>query len=330
MSNTKHIQIGLLSANKEARDFVAGSFGKKGQSSDITLHTLSSQNILQTTILPEKYPDRPMSLITTAHMSDVLIVSCDINGVDASVGEAAILADCLDIPGIKAIIGSDATGMNLFLDQMDKTFDKLSVASWPGLVMSNNKELAEGRQKIVELVPEHRGDADGHLAINTDHAFPVTGIGSVILGTVISGTVKKGQKITVWPSGQTGTVRSIQVNDEDVREAGPGVHVGLAMKGIQERYLTRGSVIAASDENAVKETEKLENIPVKKAAFGKPPKIGDTIHVMAGIYTSPAKVVKWDDTVSVSLEKSIPYHSKMRISFLDLNKKPIILASRAL
>lgn len=330
MSETRHIQIGLLSADKDARDFVAKSFGKKGQCSDITLYTLLSQNILQTTILPEKYPERPLPLVAAAHMADVLIIACTAEGVDANVGEAAILADCLAMPGIKTVIGPNATGMNIFLDQMSKAFAKLNVGTYEGLVLSNNKEMGDARDALIKIVPEHRGDPNGYLAINTDHAFPVTGVGSVILGTVVSGTVKKGQKITVYPSGQTGTVRSIQVNDEDMREAGPGVHVGLAMKGIQERYLSRGTVVATTGENDVTELKRLENIPIRKAVFGKPPEAGDVIHVMAGLFTSPGKVIQWGDEVTVELDKAIPFHPKMRISFLDLNKKPIILGSRKL
>lgn len=74
MSAAKHVQIGVLSADKETRDFVANSYGKKGQSSDITLYTLPSKDILQTTILPEGYPSKLLSLVITAHMSDVLLL----------------------------------------------------------------------------------------------------------------------------------------------------------------------------------------------------------------------------------------------------------------
>lgn len=330
MSAAKHIQIGVLSADKETRDFVANSYGKKGQSSDITLFTLPSKDILQTTILPEGYPSKPLSLVITAHMSDVLLLGASVSGIDANVGEAAILADCLQIPGIKAVMGPDAVGMTSYLDQMNKVFAKLDVSSWEGMIMSNNKEIVDAKNKMLKLFDTHRGNAEDYLAINVDHAFPVTGIGSVILGNVISGTVKKGQKITIYPEGQTGIVRSIQVNDEDVREAGPGVHVGLAMKGVLPKYLKRGTVITSDKDDTVKEVTTLEDIPIKKAAFGAPPKIGDSIHVVAGLFNATGKVISWGDLVTVEMDKAIPLHPKMRITFLDLNRKPSILGSRIL
>ncbi|MCY3411141.1 MAG: hypothetical protein INQ03_05825 [Candidatus Heimdallarchaeota archaeon] len=330
MSEFKHVQMGILSADKVTRDFVAKSYGKKGQSSDITLHTQQTQDVLMSTILPEGYPNKPLSLVITAHMSDVVLLGATAKGVDAALGESALLADCLALQGIKGILGENATGLTLFLDQMNKVFSKLNVASWHGMILSTNAEIAEARHKLLELVPKHRGNPDGFLAINTDHAFPVKGVGSVILGTVINGTVKKGQKIRVFPSGQVGTVRSIQVNDEDVNEAGPGVHVGLAMKGILEKYLQRGTVVTGTDKDDVKEINEINDMPIRKALFGKPPAEGDKIHVVAGLFSAPATVLHWGDSVTVKLEKSIPMHEKMRVTFVDLNKKPTILGSRKL
>ena len=173
-----------------------------------------------------------------------------------------------------------------------------------------------------------RGNSDKYLAIEVDHAFPVQGVGSIILGTIRSGTVTKAQKIVVYPSGQTGQVRSVQVNDEEVKSASVGTHVGLAMKGILPRYLQRGTVIGTPNEDKVIETSEISEIKIKKAAFGKPPIIGQRIHVVSGLYDSPGELISWNSTATVKTDKIIPYHSDNRLTILDLNSKPAVLASK--
>ena len=108
-SLTTHIQLGILAADRESREFVAHALGKKGQQSDISLYTLVSRELL-TTILPEVYPAKPLSLVTVAHMSDVVVIGASEAGLDANVGEAAILADCLQLSGVNAVMGEHVSG----------------------------------------------------------------------------------------------------------------------------------------------------------------------------------------------------------------------------
>ena len=57
-------------------------------------------------------------------------------------------------------------------------------------------------------------------------------------------------------------------------------------------------MVVSADENDVQEVEELTDIPIRKAVFGKPPNIGDTIHVMAGLNHTPAEVTAWGDSIS--------------------------------
>jgi len=327
MTDQTHLQVGILMANQEARNFLANQWGKQGTSSDITLYTVSSSSLVQTSIVPEGYPKKPLSLVITAHLSDVVVLGVPVSGVDATVGESAILADCLQLPGIKAVVGEQTMGLDSYFEQMDKLFAKLSVKSWQSQMIYNGAGASQAREQLQALQPQPRGSAEDYLAIEVDHAFPVQGVGSVILGTVISGTVEKGQKIRIFPEKQEGTVRSIQVNDEDVRSAGPGVHVGLAMKGILPKFLQRGTVITAADQDQVIQTQQLD-FNIKPAAFGEAPEVGDHIHLVSGLFDSPGEIIEWGNSVSIKTEKLVPFHQKIRMTVLDLNKKPAIVGAK--
>ena len=327
MTDIRHLQVGILADNLEARNYLSNGFGKKSMSSDITLYGMASNGTILTTILPEAYPKKPISLVLTAHMSDLVVLGASVNGINADVGEAAILADTLNLDGFKAVIGDQATGYDSYLNQMDKVFSKLNVSKWENKMIASGKAIAEVRDELINKYTHPRGNPEDPLVIETDHAFPVQGVGSVVLATIVSGTVKKGQKIKIHPEGVVGTVRSIQVNDENVHEAGPGVHVGLAMRGILPKYLNRGTIITSPEEDYVREIKFLDSINIKAAAFGQKPEVGDRVHVVSGLYSAPATITKWNNSVSLELDRSIPFYDKIRLTILDLNKKPAILGS---
>ncbi|MHA2501831.1 MAG: EF-Tu/IF-2/RF-3 family GTPase [Candidatus Kariarchaeaceae archaeon] len=322
-----HLQAGVLMGDPEARNYLANQWGKKSTSSDITLYTVSSADLVQTTVVPEGYPKKPLALVYTAHMSDSVVLGVPVSGIDAAVGESAILADTLQIPGIKAVVGEQTQGLDSYFEQMDKVFSKLSIKNWKSQMVYDGSGATATRTALRELHPGPRSGADDYLAIEVDHAFPVQGVGSVILGTVTSGTVEKGQKVQTFPEKQKGIVRSIQVNDEDAREAGPGVHVGIALKGILPKYLERGTVIGADNSDQVSESMELK-FPINHAKFGKPPEVGDRVHVISGLYDSPAKIVEWGDTAVLQMDKMTPYHPTIRATVLDLNRKPTVLGSK--
>ncbi len=328
MTEQLHFQLAILSADIESRNFLAKSYGKKSTSSDISLYTMLSDGVMQTTIIPEAYPKKPLPLVYTAHMADLAVLAVSTKGIDGNVGESALLIDCLNINGIKAIIGTDAAGYDIYFDQMKKIFSKLSVSKWSNKLVSTGKEASELKEELIKMHPGPRGRQDDYLAIEVDHAFPVHGVGSVILGTVISGTVQKGQAVKIFPGNVKGSVRSIQVNDVDVKVAEPGTHVGLALKGVLPKYLSRGTVITDANDDNISEIKSID-MEINRAKFGKDPKNGDKIHVVAGLFTSPAEITEWNKTsISISLEKPIPEHKLERITILDLNKKPSVIGSR--
>ncbi len=311
---------------------VGKAWGKKGTSTDITLYSIAKP-VVQTTVVPETYPQKPLSLAIAAHMSDIVVLGVTTAGIDSYVGEMAILADCLQIPGIRAVIGESVAGYESYQEQMEKVFSKLNVGRYEQ-AMVDNQTLAVLREKVLDILSNTdlgRGDKDDTLIIETDHAFPVQGVGSVILGTVKSGTVNKGEKVKIFPGGHVGTVKSIQVNDVNENSAGPGTHVGVALRGILDKNLKRGSVIT-STETDVEEVTKLD-IKVKPAAFGTPLEKGMKIHILAGLADSPAtieEVSEGDECLRIKLttEKEIPYHPSLRITLLDLNSKQRILGSK--
>ncbi len=64
-------------------------------------------------------------------------------------------------------------------------------------------------------------------------------------GTIASGSIQPGEKITVWPSGKSGTVRSIVTYDGELAKAFAPMAVTLTLE--EEIDISRGDVIAKAD-----------------------------------------------------------------------------------
>ena len=102
-------------------------------------------------------------------------------------------------------------------------------------------DMIKLRERVFEFEPERKGDA---VKIPIDHHFNVKGVGTVILGTVKRGVVKKHDELMVYPTSKKSQVRSIQIHDKDYDEGETGARVGLALKNIDSGGLDRGFVLA--------------------------------------------------------------------------------------
>ena len=69
------------------------------------------------------------------------------------------------------------------------------------------------------------------------------GFGTVVTGTLISGTVAKEQEVEVHPSGRRLRVRGVQVHGKSANEAIAGQRTALNLPGIETTELARGMML---------------------------------------------------------------------------------------
>jgi len=77
-----------------------------------------------------------------------------------------------------------------------------------------------------------------------DRVFTVQGHGTVVTGTMISGTLKVGDEVVVYPKMLSSRVRSIQVYGEPVEAAYAGQRTAVNLSNVKVEELDRGDVIA--------------------------------------------------------------------------------------
>ena len=90
-----------------------------------------------------------------------------------------------------------------------------------------------------------RRAATGRFRLAVDRSFTLAGRGTVVTGTVLSGSVAVGDRVMVSPSGREGHVRSIHAQNRPVEigQAGDRCALNLAGRDIHKEAIARGDVV---------------------------------------------------------------------------------------
>ncbi|MEW6077624.1 MAG: selenocysteine-specific translation elongation factor [Thermodesulfobacteriota bacterium] len=95
---------------------------------------------------------------------------------------------------------------------------------------------------IVARIPERA--QNGLLRLPVDRVFSMKGFGTVITGTLISGEIKAGEGIQIYPSDVQSKVRGLQVHGQQVDAAGTGMRTAVNFQGIDKENVARGNVLS--------------------------------------------------------------------------------------
>ena len=100
------------------------------------------------------------------------------------------------------------------------------------------------RETIDELLSEVESkNSIGPVRLPLDRVFSIQGFGTVVTGTLHSGTVVLGQELAIEPSHIVAKVRSIQVYNNKAHSTGAGQRVAVNLAGVDVTDVERGSVL---------------------------------------------------------------------------------------
>ena len=105
------------------------------------------------------------------------------------------------------------------------------------------EELKELILKMVkDDVPEK--DVNSIPRLPVDRVFSMPGFGTVVTGTLLSGSISKNDTLEVFPVGKECKIRTIQVHETNKEKCEAGQRVALNLSNIHKDEIHRGCVIA--------------------------------------------------------------------------------------
>lgn len=104
-------------------------------------------------------------------------------------------------------------------------------------------------QEITKIVDKAESrNVNALFRMPVDRAFSIQGFGTVVTGTLKSGTVQKGQEIYLEPGKVQTKIRNIQVHNEQVDKAYAGQRAAINISGLAVDEVAKGSVLVENDE----------------------------------------------------------------------------------
>jgi len=269
--------------------------GKKGTVSDITLYNRKVEDrIINVVEASEKFA----SLLLSVSMAEVILFHVKPGNLDQRFAEAVLAADAFDKKrGVVFLDGVIEEQVKPLVKGTAADSYEMFTGSIPDLLsFLSGLETEQGPSAPVRII--------------VDHSFPVKSVGTVVLGVVVSGTVKKHDVLDLNPAGKKVTVKSIQMMDEEVQNAVAGDRVGLALKGVTPEEASRGSVLGDSVV--------VDRIPASITFNKYSDSISKQVMIMAGTARTEAK----QEGSELILGKKIAVWKNQRILVYDPSKKP--------
>lgn len=88
--------------------------------------------------------------------------------------------------------------------------------------------------------------ANGILRLPIDRVFTMKGFGTVITGTLLSGTISTEQEIEILPKGIIAKVRGIQSHNQAAARSVAGQRTAVNLQGVEKDQLSRGDTLVSA------------------------------------------------------------------------------------
>ena len=99
----------------------------------------------------------------------------------------------------------------------------------------------------LDTLKEPEKPTDKPLRLPIQDVYSISGIGTVPVGRVETGIMKKGMKVSFMPANKEGEIKSIEMHHEEIPQAVPGDNVGFNVRGIAKGDIRRGDVLGPAD-----------------------------------------------------------------------------------
>lgn len=332
--------VGLLTENRELAESIGGALGKPGQRTDLQFYDRLDEdlNAVFCAIDAVGYPDKLKSLIHTMMITKYHVMLIDIRrGLTPANAEILVLMEIFykefnTIP-MFALCDVSSEYEYLYDSRIEELKKLLSSTTLKDAIIIQIFSK-DDRKKIKENILEQKkklesSDSEANEpVVLIDNVFPVKGIGTVILGTMKSGSLKVNDMLHLIGLDKKVIIRSIQKHDRDFKDAVAGERVGLAVKGVKSDVIDRDIILSEPQLFEIKQKLQVELHTIAYYKHTVSPDSDRQFTLFSNLASSPFKVVEGEaikpgekGKVMIKLTNPLPVEKKQPVAVIaELNK----------
>lgn len=222
---------------------------KRGMTIDIGFAFLDENITLIDVPGHEKFVKNMMAGVSGVDVA-LLVIAAD-DGVMPQTKEHFEILNLLNIPvGVIAINKIDLADED-WLDLVELDISELVQGSFMenAPILKVSAETGDGVEELKAIlldictsVPEK--EDRGIFRLHVDRVFSMRGYGTVVTGTVNSGSLKAGDTVEILPGEIKTKVRGLQSHGHDVQMVKTGDRAAINLQGVEKKQIARGSQIA--------------------------------------------------------------------------------------
>lgn len=278
----QHLTIGVFGDAALAK-----KMGKQGTTNDILLTHHADSERIWTFASPNSPEIKP--LLQVVQLIDVPVVAAD--AVTRELAEQLVALDAFGF------------GRGFILSQNEQLRQLIK-----GTTLERYTWVRDERELREQLTSVPAAATEGSVWIPIDNSFSVKSVGTVVLGVVRSGTVKKHDTLAVQPLGAQAVVKGIQSQDKDVDAAHAGMRVGLSLKGVDASDLKRGYVLCANAHVA-----QHASVMFTKSRFSREtPTTGGQLLLSVGLQVIACRIESADPLLTLSLDQPAAWYAEQQ------------------
>lgn len=229
--------------------------------------------------------------------------------------------------GLVALAKKDLVDDELLQLQADDIRDHLKGSFLEGCpIIPVSSITGEGTDELAKTLDSilagtiQRPDI-GSARLFIDRRFTIQGMGTVVTGTLLEGSLTVDQQIEIQPSGKTARIRKLQTHQTEIEEASPGSRVAINLAGMEKMEVGRGDVVCARGTVAPTDKIAAELTLLSRSKF--PLKNGfelsfllGTADVLAKVYMLQSDLLKPGEKTLVRFHLKEPVAAKLGDRFI--------------
>ncbi|MGN6188056.1 MAG: selenocysteine-specific translation elongation factor [Conexibacter sp.] len=218
----------------------------------------------------------------------LLVVAADDGVMPQTLEHVAVLSALGVRSGVVAVTKADVADPAQGIEEARELLPGCEVVACSARTGAGLDELRAALDALAAGL-ESRAVAGGPARLHVDRAFTVVGRGTVVTGTLWSGSISEGEELELLPAGRAVRVRGVQVHDAQVERAEAGQRVAVNLVGVRVEDVARGDMLASP--GAVRPTRILDCVLELRDA----PSRSARVQVHHGTRDAPGRLVPLDD-----------------------------------